>query len=160
MKHPQEIEVWYILPSLRKKLAKDLVSLGMKQKEVASTLGITEAAVSQYFKSKRAKDIEFNKKIKDSIKISAQRIYRNKNSYLKEIQDISNLIKKENILCEIHKKYDNLPKKCNICFKAPPKLTEQVKSRKIYHDCPVCGIHYKIKLKNCPNCGYITGKLK
>lgn len=156
MKQPQEIEVWYILPSLRKGLAKELVKLGMKQKDVASLLDVTEAAISQYFKAKRAKGITFNKKIKERINLAAKRIYHDKELFTKEIQDLCALIKKENILCEIHKKNDNIPKECDICFKVPKK-TKHVKQVETHKDCPICGIHYKINKQNCPNCGHITG---
>lgn len=156
MKQPQEIEVWYILPSLRKELAKELVKLGMKQKEVASLLDVTEAAISQYFKAKRAKGITFNKKIKAKIKTAAKNIYHNKESFTKEIQDLCALIKKENILCEIHKKHDKVPKKCDICFKTQTTKTKPVKEIQTHMDCPICNIHYKTKKSNCPNCGHMT----
>ncbi|HLC86804.1 MAG TPA: helix-turn-helix domain-containing protein [Candidatus Nanoarchaeia archaeon] len=157
MKQPQEIEVWYILPSLRKEIAKELVRLGMKQKEVASLLDITEAAISQYFKSKRAKDIPLTKKIKDKIKISAKRIYHNKESFTKELQDLCKLVKEENILCQIHKKYDKISAKCNICFRDIPLNLKPIKQNKSHHDCPICNTLYKTKLTNCPKCGFITG---
>ena len=51
---PQEIEVRYILPALRKELAIEL-SKDMKQKEVANILNITQSALSQYHKEKRGK---------------------------------------------------------------------------------------------------------
>ena len=50
---PQEIEVWYIIPAVRRELAKSMVKIGLKQKQIAVTLGITEAAVSQYLKLDR-----------------------------------------------------------------------------------------------------------
>ena len=157
MKQPQEIEVWYILPGLRKEIAKELVNLGMNQKEVAYILGITEAAISQYFKSKRAKDIIFNKKIKERIKLAARNISHNKDLFVKEIQELCALIKKDNFLCEIHKKYDKIPEKCDICFRNSTEILKPIKRIKSYHNCPICGIHYKLKMLNCPNCGYITG---
>jgi hypothetical protein len=45
---PQEIEVWYIIPAIRKELAKRLVQHHeVAQKDVAELLGVTEAAISQ-----------------------------------------------------------------------------------------------------------------
>ena len=57
---PQELEVWYILPAIRRELTISLKEEGLKQRQVAEILGVTEAAVSQYIKSKRAKAIKFN----------------------------------------------------------------------------------------------------
>jgi predicted transcriptional regulator len=49
MKVPCEIVVWYVLPVVRREIAKSLVSdFGLNQRTAAGKLGITEAAVSQY----------------------------------------------------------------------------------------------------------------
>ena len=53
---PQEIELWYIYPSLRKEIAKFMIkNHSLKQKEVADKLGVTKAAVSHYVNEKRSK---------------------------------------------------------------------------------------------------------
>ena len=54
LKHPQEIEVWYVLPAIRKELVVTLKEKNLTQKKIAEFLNITEAAVSQYIKQKRA----------------------------------------------------------------------------------------------------------
>ena len=71
---PQEIEVWYVIPAIRRELAKAMINTGLTQKEIAKIMGITEAAVSQYIHSKRAKEIAFSKKVLEEIKISAEKI--------------------------------------------------------------------------------------
>ena len=48
--HPIELEYWFILPALRRAVAQTLKDEGLKQKQVAKILGITEAGVSQYLK--------------------------------------------------------------------------------------------------------------
>ena len=53
-KHPQEIEVWYILPAIRKELVVVLKESGLTQRKIAGMLKVTEAAISQY--SKHIKD--------------------------------------------------------------------------------------------------------
>ena len=63
MKPPCEIVVWYVLPSIRCKLAKELLSLGMKQKEISEVLDITQPAVSQYISDKRGQEITFDDKV-------------------------------------------------------------------------------------------------
>jgi len=111
---PQEIEVWYVLPALRKELALAMKSMGLKQKEISKKLGITESAISQYFRKKRANEVIFNRKIKNKIKDSAKNIIKNK-SFVFEIDRLCRLIKKENVLCSIHKKFCNVPARCSIC---------------------------------------------
>ena len=48
-----EIVVWYVIPTIRSELAKELLNLGMKQKEISELLDITQPAVSQYISDKR-----------------------------------------------------------------------------------------------------------
>ena len=57
---PQEIEVWYVLPLIRRKIALKMVEKGLQQKEVAKIMGITPAAVCQYKTEKRAKEDFFD----------------------------------------------------------------------------------------------------
>lgn len=45
--------VKYVLPALRAKVALELIDRGYRVKDVADLLGLTQAAVSQYLKSKR-----------------------------------------------------------------------------------------------------------
>lgn len=117
MIQPQELEVWYILPAIRRDLAVCLKQEGLLQRQVAKLLGVTEAAISQYLKSKRAKKIQFDGNIKKEIKKSVKKIKNNKACATAEIQRICNLIKKKGILCAIHKKYENVCKMCKICLK-------------------------------------------
>ncbi|MBR5999165.1 MAG: transcriptional regulator, partial [Candidatus Methanomethylophilaceae archaeon] len=54
MKIPCEIVVWYLLPTIRKGMARELVANhGYTQSKVARTFGVTDAAVSQYLRNKR-----------------------------------------------------------------------------------------------------------
>ncbi|MBI5871944.1 transcriptional regulator [archaeon] len=114
---PQEIEVWYILPAVRKGLARELVRIGTKQKEIALILGITEPAVSQYLSKKRGAVAKFSKGLNEKIKAFARKIIKGKNAKvecLRAIQEICEAIRKEGCLCRIHKKMGAL-KTCKIC---------------------------------------------
>jgi len=72
---PQEIEVWYVIPALRRELAKALtLKHKLSQKEAAELLGISEAAVSQYIKEKRAKQIKFTRQDKKEIEKTAKKM--------------------------------------------------------------------------------------
>ncbi|MFC1697236.1 transcriptional regulator [Nanoarchaeota archaeon] len=114
---PQELEVWYILPAIRKEFAEIMVKRGMKQKEVASILGLSEAAVSQYFKEKRATEIEFDKKMIKEIEKSVDIVIKDNEKIMGEVQRILNLSRKSKVLCKLHhKKSDNIPDKCKICL--------------------------------------------
>ncbi|MHA2080472.1 MAG: transcriptional regulator [Candidatus Thorarchaeota archaeon] len=64
---PQEVEVWYVLPAIRRELAKvmktklvpranddgKLVDHKITQKEIARMLGVTEPAITQYLLKKK-----------------------------------------------------------------------------------------------------------
>jgi predicted transcriptional regulator len=114
---PQEVEVWYVIPALRRELTKAMQEKGMMQKDIAKKLHITEAAVSQYIKLKRAVDIVFDNKTKKEVERSAAKIMKDDNAMIKEIQRLLGLMKKERSICVIHKRHCNLPKDCDYCYK-------------------------------------------
>lgn len=113
---PQEIEVWYIIPSIRRELAKAMSAKGMRQKKIAELLGLTEAAISQYLKKKRAKEVEFLPETMEEIRKSADAITKNPESLICEMQRILNLVKKSKTLCRVHYKFGRLPQKCEACL--------------------------------------------
>ncbi|PIO00589.1 transcriptional regulator [archaeon CG10_big_fil_rev_8_21_14_0_10_43_11] len=114
---PQEIEVWYIIPELRKEFAVGMRRSGMKQKDIASLLGLTGAAVSQYISQKRAGKITFCARVKQEIKESVPRITKEATSANEEIQRILTLMRNDKHLCETHKLLDpSIDKDCSICF--------------------------------------------
>ena len=117
MDTPQEIEVWYILPALRRQLALNMKQKGLKQNEIARIMHVTEAAVSQYFKSKRAKEVAFPENLKQEIKTSAEKIMEENSLFMSELQNLLNLIKQEHLLCAIHKCHCILPENCEVCMK-------------------------------------------
>jgi len=119
IKMPQELEVWYVLPAIRRELAKVLISsYHLSQRDAASAIGITESAVSQYLKSKRGKGIVFDAKVIERINQSADNIVNNKSCVIKELQAICTFFKKTGYLCEMHKQANtNLPCDCEVCIK-------------------------------------------
>jgi predicted transcriptional regulator len=119
-KHPAEIIVWDILPALRKAIALRMLFKGIKQREIASILGLTESAVSQYAKNKRALDISFSPIVLKQIDSSIELITSKKSSILIETQKLLNLPQVRKKICEIHHSTTELPKNCEICF-APLK---------------------------------------
>lgn len=116
---PEEIVVWYIIPSIRKEFARIMIDKGLIQKQVAAKLNITESAVSQYVKSKRGTEVTFDKRIMNDIRKAVDKILErdDKLVLIHEIQGISESIKNDFTLCKIHKKYNkDLPEDCKICF--------------------------------------------
>ena len=116
MHTPQEIDVWYILPAVRREIALALVKKGLKQREIAKRLGMTEAAVSQYVKNKRAKSIELPAEIKKDIRKAADNLAREQDCHRYEVQTLLNTIRTSGFLCKVHRKYDNVPACCNVCL--------------------------------------------
>ncbi len=115
MKTPQELEVWYIIPAIRKELAKSMQEQGNKQFEIAEKLGLTKPAVSQYLSKKRANEFIFNPLINAEIKKAAKRI-KNKFDTQKEIQIILEITRNSKLTCTLHKMSDKNLIECTACF--------------------------------------------
>jgi len=116
---PQEIEVWYLIPALRRELAKILVrEYGISQKNVGEMLGTTGAAISQYLSMKRGNEIKFSKEELELIKKSARNIAKDPREIMRKIYSLSVSLRKTKAICGMHIKHDkSLSKGCDICFK-------------------------------------------
>ncbi len=119
MKPPCEIVVWYVIPSIRSKLAKELLKLDMKQKEISTLLDITQPAVSQYISDKRGDEIDFSPEVDEYIKEMAMDM---KTGDLQPVDlipkfcHICKTIKTQEVLCQLHKDKVNIPTECNACM--------------------------------------------
>jgi uncharacterized protein len=99
---PQEIEVWYVIPGIRKELAKCLIkNHGITYEKVGKSLGITKAAVSQYIKNKRASKIRLHDKALKEVCKSCNLIVKKNQSANKEIMRILKFIRDKNLPCEV-----------------------------------------------------------
>jgi predicted transcriptional regulator len=116
MDTPQEIEVWLILPTIRKQLALSLKEKGMKQKEIAKSLNLTEAAVSLYLNKKRGDEVKFSKDILSEINFSATQIITKKSTVRTELQKILKSIKENKFICGVCNAHTASEKGCDICF--------------------------------------------
>ena len=104
---PQEIEVWYIIPSVRKELAKQLTSkYEFSYEKAGKALGISKAAISQYLSDKRANKIKLNTETKKEIEKSAKIISKNTKDALQEMQRILKFMKSNKCSCDVCKKYN------------------------------------------------------
>lgn len=115
LRMPQEIEVWYLLPAIRREFARVMVKKGVRQRDISKKMGITEAAISQYISSKRAKNIGFSKAIGREIEKSVERVINGKNVII-EMQRICKICRKDKTLCRIHRMHGEVPKRCRVCF--------------------------------------------
>ena len=118
MRHPQEIEVWYIMPAIRKELCKVLLdNHNFTQKEIAKSLDITEAAVSQYKKDKRGQHVNLPEGVISEIKKSASKIANETSTVFRETQNVLNYIRDTSTICDIHKILDdNVESDCKECI--------------------------------------------
>ena len=112
---PQEVEVFYILPAIRSRMAAALKKQGMIQKNIAKLLCVQESTISQYLSSKRAADVNFNAGIDKEIAAAVRKI-KTKEDMIMETQHILQMVKDEKILCKIHEAVGDVPVGCDVCF--------------------------------------------
>lgn len=112
---PQEVEVWYVLPAIRRELAKvmktkvvqradedgDMKDHKVTQKEIARMLGVTEPAITQYLLRKkgqrsRGDQVDLPKKIVEEIEKSSDTMIKEyEKARLSDNQDIFQVMTKE-----------------------------------------------------------------
>ena len=68
----QEIEVWYILPTIRREIVKGLLDRGLSQNEIAKRLALRKSTISQYVHNKRGKEVNFDENTRELIKVAVQ----------------------------------------------------------------------------------------
>ncbi|MBN2367512.1 hypothetical protein JXC34_00710 [Candidatus Woesearchaeota archaeon] len=116
MDTPQEVQVWFVLPALRKEYVLAMKKKGLKQKEIASILGLTEPAVSQYLKNKRGSEVCFTDNVLKEIAESSQAIIDNKTDFRTEVQKILSHIKKTKFICKVCHDHIHTSEDCKICY--------------------------------------------
>ena len=112
---PQEVEVWYVLPAIRRELAKvmktkvvqradedgDMKDHKITQKEIARMLGVTEPAITQYLLRKkgqrsRGDQVDLPKEILTEIDRSADNMIEEyEKARMSDDQDIFQVMTKE-----------------------------------------------------------------
>ena len=110
--HPQEIETFYVIPTIRKHFAEALLKQGMKQKDIAKLFGASTASISQYTSKKRANELEFTSDVLKEIENSAKKI-KDQYSYITETQNILKFIRTSKTICKIHKMFSDVPTNCD-----------------------------------------------
>ncbi|MBR0271886.1 MAG: transcriptional regulator [Methanobrevibacter sp.] len=118
MKPPCEIVVWYVIPAIRSELAKELLNLGMKQKDVSELMDITQPAVSQYITDKRGSGIKLDDHVRQMVKDFALELSTGEST-----------------------KADLIPRTCSICKNVEPSdVINQLGINKadLSEDCQSC----------------------
>lgn len=119
MKPPCEIVVWYVIPAIRSELAKDLLALGMKQKDVSELMDITQPAVSQYITDKRGSGIELSQDIKEMINELAVQLHNGeakKTEIIGRTCSICKNIKTDEVLKQLNLDKNDLDEDCQGCL--------------------------------------------
>ncbi len=104
---PQEIEVWYIIPAIRKELARLLTKeYNLSYEKAGTILGISKAAISQYLSNKRANKIKLSEEVKKEVKKSGEIISKDSHLAIQEVQRILKFMKEKKCSCDVCKKYN------------------------------------------------------
>jgi len=99
---PQEIEVFYIIPSLKSQLSWAMKDMGMKQSRIAELLQVDKATISQYISKKRGSKVKFDEGTILEVRKSAELIH-DKVSMTHQIQRLLVVIRRSKMLCRIHR---------------------------------------------------------
>lgn len=114
---PSEIQVWYVLPLIRKRLAQALLDLGCTQKRAAELLGITPAAVSQYLSDKRASSFTLAPSVDKEIQRVAMQIHEGTLSSVHATMKLLHHKAMSSIVCQMCKQQDpSVPQDCTVCI--------------------------------------------
>jgi len=121
MKSPCEVIVSKILPSIKALLVKTLVKRGIRQKEVATMLGITQASVSQYLAAVRGGDkklLAIFPEMETYAEDMAEKIVGSgkKETYIALLCEICKKIRSDKKFYEYYKQLAPL-EECGICYK-------------------------------------------
>ncbi|MBN2228517.1 MAG: hypothetical protein JW779_02915 [Candidatus Thorarchaeota archaeon] len=144
---PQEVEVWYVLPAIRRELAKILKTKAVQrvgedgkikerkvtQKEIAKILGVTEPAITQYLLKKKGRrsrgdQVIIPEKFIPEIDKSADKMlatfeegYNIENMFedmTREVNRIIKLMRDDGAMCDIHRQFSaHVKGDCNACKK-------------------------------------------
>lgn len=127
MLQPQELVVAKLLPTIRSRLARELLrEHKMKQVDVARAMGITQAAVSHYNTQSRGVDQEMLRlfpEIKPFVHELAGRIAGGLtlSNQIASVNEFCSGLMLTARFCEYHKSVGDIDPHCTACFSSPPK---------------------------------------
>ncbi|MCJ7817799.1 MAG: hypothetical protein MUP60_03010 [Candidatus Thorarchaeota archaeon] len=142
---PQEVEVWYVLPAIRRELAKVMKTKAVlrvgeeskqkehkiTQKEIAKMLGVTEPAITQYLlknkgRRSRGDQVLIPERFLSELEKSADSMIeqyekRGTNDDMfevmtREINRLIKIIRDDGAMCDIHRQFSaHVKDKCSAC---------------------------------------------
>ena len=110
----QEVETFYLLPALRKKIVQVMVKKEIEKKKIAEMLNLTKSAISQYRSNKREKNFVVDD---ETVLECCENIIKGKN-YVSEFQKLIQDLKQTGKICLIYKKNGVKPEDCKVCENA------------------------------------------
>jgi len=124
MSVPCEVAVKCVLPVIRAIIAKELTTkYQLKQREAAKILGVSQPAISLYYRKIRGKaiDLEDDKDIRKLVENMAKSLAKSKLSHRDLILmycGICREIRAKGLLCRLHKAFDSAIdiEACELCF--------------------------------------------
>ncbi len=117
---PCEVTIWYLLPTIKAELAKELVKRGLTQKEVAIKMDVTQASISQYIRDKRGSRTKSIEVIKEDISALADCFMDEDppdDCISKKLCMICMKSKSTGLLCELHRDVQEVDDGCDTCIK-------------------------------------------
>jgi uncharacterized protein len=119
LRFPCEIIGWYLIPAVRRELVSALVNQEkLERKVVAKKLGLTQAALSQYLKSKRGMKINIPQQSKKKIKEIAKAIAKKEDGaemfFMEQTCKLCKELRKEMVLCDVCRENHNITN-CSLC---------------------------------------------
>jgi predicted transcriptional regulator len=133
---PYEVAAKSVIPAIRGMISKKLMERNFTQAEIATTLGITQPAVSKYIAEKRGHAIDFDEKpdVKEMIDRIADAIQQRKLNRLQvaiTIKEVCDYIMQSGYMCGFH--YDVEPEakamNCTMCME-PAGILQISKTQK------------------------------
>lgn len=124
MKPPCEIVVWYVIPAIRSELAKELLNLGMKQKDVSELMDITQPAVSQYITDKRGSGVKLPEDVRNMVKNFARELSEgtaDKSDLISRVCVICKHVKTEDVIDQLGIDKSKLNSDCQSCLGSEAK---------------------------------------
>jgi len=120
---PCEVAVKCLLPSIRAMVAKELMAKhNLKQAEAAKLLGISQPAVSLYYRKMRGKAIDLEndvdiEKLMENLADSLAGGGLSHKDFIPKFCEICRMIRAKGLLCKMHKAFDPSIdiEKCELC---------------------------------------------
>lgn len=120
---PCEVAVKCLLPSIRAMVAKELMAKhNLKQAEAAKLLGVSQPAVSLYYRKMRGKAIDLENdigigKLMENLADSLAGGGLSHKDFISKFCEICRMVRAKGLLCKVHKAFDPSIdiEKCELC---------------------------------------------